>query len=239
MKKISLLILSVLLVLSCKKEEKLTFTEVNVLLDENAVIELNIPKANENSAIGRSINAVIENHIANALNFNEEDSNSITLEEAIKGFKTDYIDFKTDFNESALVWEATFDGEIIYQTEDILSIALSSYTNTGGAHGNTNITLYNFNPQTGDVYTINDIVKNEKELTALVKTYFAKELQLEPQDSFEDFFFGKEFHLPANIGFNDEGLLILYNTYEIASYNQGITEFTIPTDVVKHVLNIY
>jgi hypothetical protein len=51
-----------------------------------------------------------------------------------------------------------------------------------------------------------------------------------------DFFFGKDFVLPENIGYNEEGLLLLYNTYEIASYAMGITEFTIPYSEINNLL---
>lgn len=239
MKKISLLLLSVLFVLSCKKEEKLTFTEVNILLDENAFIEINIPLANENSDIGNSINTAIDNHIVNTLNFSEDNSESIILSDAIKKFKADYLDFKAEFEGSTFIWEATFDGEIIYQTKDIISVALSSYMNTGGAHGNTTISLLNFNPQTGSTYVLKDLIKDEKEFTKLVEVYFIEELQLKTDSEFEGFFFGEDFRLPENISFNDEGLLILYNAYEIASFDQGITEFTIPLDKISHLLNVY
>lgn len=239
MKKFSLLVLSVLFVFSCKKEEKLTFTEENTLMDESVVVEINIPKANKNSSIGNSINTTIDNHIANALNFEEDEAISLTLDSAIKTFKDNYLLFKDDYNEGALIWEASFDGEVIHHTDDVITIALSSYINTGGAHGNTNITLYNFNTQTGKVYSKRDIIAKEKELIAIAKPYFAKEVGQDSNESFEDFFFGDPFHLPANIGFNDEGLLVLYNVYEIASYAQGITEFTIPLDKVSHLLNVY
>ncbi len=55
----------------------------------------------------------------------------------------------------------------------------------------------------------------------------------------EDYFFGNDFQLPESLGFSDEGLIILYNPYEIASYSQGIIEFTIPYDTINDYLNIY
>ena len=238
MRKISVLALSLMVFFSCKKEDKLSFTEDNILYEDNAVIEINIPKAN-NTTVGNSLNTLISNHIANALNFGEDDAKKLPLDDAIKKFQDEYDVFKTDYEESALVWEATFDGEIIYHTDDIISIALSHYINTGGAHGNSNITLYNINTQTGENITNEELIKNMSGLTDLVKTYFAKEIEIDSDEGFEDYFFGDDFHLPANIGFNDEGLLILYNVYEIASYAQGITEFTIPLDEAKPFLSIY
>ena len=54
----------------------------------------------------------------------------------------------------------------------------------------------------------------------------------------EDEFFGKDFQLPETIGYSDEGIIILYNPYEIASYAQGIVEFTIPFEDVSSFLNV-
>ena len=239
MKKLLIGALSLLFVLSCKKEVELTFSEVNILHNDNAVIELNIPRANEDTDVGKSINKVINDHIANTLNFSEDFTESIPLEQAIKKFQEEYKTFKADFEESALVWEATFDGEVVYKSNDVICIALSNYTNTGGAHGNANITLYNFNLQSGSVYSLNDLVSDEEALTALAKDFFIKELEMNSDEHLEDYFFGEDFHLPANIGFNEDGLLMLYNVYEIASYAQGITEFTIPFKDVQPLLKLY
>jgi len=40
----------------------------------------------------------------------------------------------------------------------------------------------------------------------------------------------------ANIGYTEEGIVLLYNTYEIAPYSTGIIEFTIPFDKVSSLL---
>ena len=64
-------------------------------------------------------------------------------------------------------------------------------------------------------------------------------VKTEEDEGFGDYFFGEEFHLPANIGYNDEGVLLFYNVYEIASYAVGITEFTIPFEEVEDYLSIF
>ena len=74
----------------------------------------------------------------------------------------------------------------------------------------------------------------------MVKQHNLKNLKTKnkPQ-SIEDYFFGKPFQLPENIGFNNNGLLLLYNTYEIASYAQGYTEFVIPFNDCESFLKVY
>ncbi len=223
-----IILLSVFLLLSCKEEVNLTFSEINTLYEEGAVIEINIPKAEGQTTVSTAINLKIENHIANILNFSEENSDSIELKDAIAQFKKEYSNFKNDFEESALIWEAIFDGEVIYQSSSVVCLAINGYTNTGGAHGNMNITLYNFDAQTGEILELEDLINDISDFTELVKIHFKKETESNNEEGITDYFFGDEFHLPDNIGFNDDGILILYNVYEIASYAQGITEFTIP-----------
>lgn len=239
MKKIVPIIVLFLLLVACKKEVNLRFTESNSTYKINAVVEINIPKAEGEKTVSFAINSKIENHIANVLNFSEDHSDSLKLEDAIVKFDSEYNEFKNDFEENALIWEAIFDGEVIYQSAELICVAINGYTNTGGAHGNMNITLYNFDAQTGEIIEVKDLINNIDQFTDVVKSYFIEEIEEDGESEFADFFFGDEFHLPANIGFTDEGLLILYNVYEIASYAQGITEFTIPFEEVDAYLISY
>lgn len=228
MKRIFFPILTVVLLWSCATEKALVFTESNTLYEDNAVIEINIPIAEGDSELAKTINTKVENHIANVLNFAEEPSEHILLKEAIKNFDENYKRFKNDFAESALVWEATFDGEITRNSEDIISLAISSYSNTGGAHGNANVTFYNFDKATSKLIDINTIISDKEAFKTLAEQYFKDNINKDDGFSYEDYFFGEGFHLPANMGFNDEGLILFYNPYEIAPYAMGITEFTIP-----------
>ncbi|MBT8267490.1 MAG: DUF3298 and DUF4163 domain-containing protein [Bacteroidia bacterium] len=237
----NVLLLSAIMVafFSCEEELHLTFSEVNSLIEEGAVVEINMPIANGEGVASKSINSTLDNHIANILNFSEDQSASLTMDEAIAIFQKAYSDFKIEMDENSIPWEATFDGDLIYQSSEIICIAVNAYTNTGGAHGNMNITLFNFNAQSGKPLELKDLVNDEDEFTKIVESHFKKEIQGEDEASMKDYFFGEGFHLPANIGFNDDGVLILYNVYEIASYANGITEFTIPFEDLISVLNSY
>ena len=54
----------------------------------------------------------------------------------------------------------------------------------------------------------------------------------------EDVFFGKPFQLPENIGYSDDGLVLLYNVYEVASYDQDYIEFVIPFEELGSYLKM-
>ncbi len=231
------LIFILLMIVSCIQETPLTFKEINQLHTNSATIEINIPKAEGEQPLSEKINKRLEQHLINSLNFGD-DSTSVSLETAIANFDAEYSAFKNDFQDNAMIWEASFDGEVIYQTEHVICIALTSYSFTGGAHGNMNITFYNFNPRSGDVIPEDALINDKDSFLQLAKTHFANYLESEGKNR-DDFFFGEDFHLPANIGFNDEGVILLYNTYEIASYADGMIEFVIPFEEVDSYLEYY
>jgi hypothetical protein len=234
MKQFIKLFLCLTLCFSCAVTAPIIFSEVNELYENNAVVELNIPKAEGNTEQSKEINKVIENHIANMLVFLEEPSDTLQLSYAINKFDSEFKRFKEEFEESAMVWDASFDGEVTYQSSELISIAINSYVNSGGAHGNSNVTFFNFDAS-GKLLSFNDLFTNKSELTTKVKSYFEEETE----GNTTSYFFGEEFHLPANIGFNDEGVIFFYNVYEIASYADGITEFTIPFEDMEPYLTLY
>ena len=236
MKRILLLLFTYSLVFSCLETTTtpVIFSETNALFEDNAVVELNIPKAEGNSEQSIAINKVIENHIANMLVFLDEPSDTLRLNYAIKAFDLEYKSFKEGFGEGNMVWDASFDGEVTYQSPILISIAINSYVNSGGAHGNSNVTFYNFDAN-GNVLKFDDLFENKERLTSIAKTYFEEETR----GSDINYFSGEEFYLPANIGFNDDGVIFFYNVYEIASYADGITEFTIPFQELETNLKFY
>lgn len=230
-----LALLLVLILFSCEEVTLVNFTETNNIYKDNAIVELNIPKAEGSSTKAQAINKVVENHIANMLVFLEEPSDTLQLDYAIKTFDSEYKSFKDGFGESAMVWDASFDGEVTYQSPVLISIAINSYINSGGAHGNLNVTFFNFDASTGELLQFDDLFNDKEGLKEIVKTHFEEETK----GSEINYFFGEPFSLPANIGFNDEGIVCFYNVYEIASYADGITEFTVPFEDVEAYLNMY
>ncbi len=227
-----------ILILSCKEEQVLNFSVFSEVYEENARIEINIPVAEGDSPLSNSINNTLQQQMANALSFSEDPVDSFDLDTAIQKFDGEYRDFKSDIEETSLVWEAIFDGEVIYQSEQVVSVALNSYLNTGGAHGNMTISLHNFDGKTGRLLNAEDIISDIDNFTEFVKPYFLAAITEKDDGNFDDYFFGDPFHLPANIGIHEDGILMLYNVYEIGSYAQGITEFTIPFEDVQAFLTI-
>lgn len=226
-KYLSLFVLSLYL-FNCAEDASLKFEDTFISLPSGAKIEVLYPKAKGSTEAVKNINTAIDSYIANQISFNDSIP-ATDVKNAIEKFNTEYTGFKEDFEDSEARWEALVEGEVQYQSPEILCISINTYLYTGGAHGNDRIDFLNFNPNTGQPYTTQDLITDMPGFSKLVEANLKKEQAKKAKDkAMEDLFFGKDFQLPESIGFNEDGVIILYNTYEIASYAQGITEFLIP-----------
>lgn len=239
LKKISSLLLIALVIYSCNEDVKLTFKTQHIEKFSDAVIAINYPKAIGTKAVSEKINQKIEHVIANEMNMADTPENDISVSQAVSQFDDEYKTFKNDFQDTNQQWEVDVEGKVVYESPEVICISLQSYIDTGGAHGNTRITYLNFNPETGALLKQNDIISNLTEFKKIAEKAFQE--QTKPKDNdetIEDFFFGEDFQLPENIGFTKEGLLLLYNNYEIASYAQGVTKIVLPYNDTKGFLKI-
>lgn len=239
LKKIGLFFGAFIVLFSCKEDSTISFTDTTIETSENAIITISYPKAVGNEKIADRINTTIENFLANEINMSEKNDKNLELEEAVRDFDEEYKLFKDDFSDSTQEWEALIESELNYDSDEILCVTVNSYLDTGGAHGNSHITFLNFDKRSGKLLKTKDIIKDEEGFKKLVQPYFEKATKpLSDDEEIQDLFFGEAFQLPENIGFNSEGIILLYNIYEIASYVQGVTEFTIPYEEAKPYLKI-
>ncbi|MGJ5641685.1 DUF3298 and DUF4163 domain-containing protein [Formosa sp. S-31] len=210
---------------SCSREFKpIAFEEKNITTASNTIVEINIPEAIGSGMASKNINSTLLEKTALALQTNQDSIQNIDIEKNINTFNKAYTEFKTDFPETALEWEAQIDGEVMFQSPEVLSIALTSYTNTGGAHGILVISFLNFDAKSGLLLDNQKLFTDFESFKKLAKSYFDKEIE----DKKDLYFDPDTFVLPQNIGYSPDGLTLLYNSYEIAPYSTGITEFVIP-----------
>ncbi len=234
LKKVILLLIPFVFFFGCNEDVKPLEFETSTINDSyKADIEVSFDKAKTTSEIAKKINTVIISEILKSIPNSKVHK---TIEDALKAFDDEFIDFKNQFPENEQAWTLAIETEVLYKTETIITMGLSTYSDTGGAHGNDSIQFLNFNPDTGALLTQQDIILDMKGFKTLAETFFLDHMKNEGSD-ISEFFFGKSFQLPENIGFNEEGVIFLYNNYEIASYNQGYTEFVIPMETVKEFLS--
>ncbi|MBO6879989.1 DUF3298 and DUF4163 domain-containing protein [Winogradskyella sp.] len=224
---------------SCDSEFKpVVFETTEINNTYEADISVIYDKAIGKNELSKTINFKIEEAIITTLSDATKKTN---LESILKDFNSEFINFKKDFPDaSEPVWELHIETEKIYQSDEVITLAVSTYEFKGGAHGNDKIKFLNLNAKTGEVLNQKDIIENLKDFKVIAKSHFVKSLDRDSEQiKMEDFFFGKPFQLPENIGFSDDGLVLLYNVYEVASYDQGFTEFVIPFNDVESLLKVH
>lgn len=239
MRKIVLFLSLIILVFSCDNEVKpVTFKTEEISTKSESEINILLSKANENTDIGKAINSNVEEVIVESILLEIKDEEN--LKEALNSFEDEYQEFIQNFPEGSAPWKLNAESEVIYQSPEIITISLNIYIDKGGAHGNDIIRFLNFNPENGKLFNLNEIIKNKSGFKELAETYFNNSVKSEANDNSitEDFFFGEPFQLPKNIGFSNDGLILLYNVYEIASHAQGYTEFAIPFYVAQPYLKV-
>lgn len=227
-----LFILAFLAFNSCKKEIQTTFLESDFNTDNNTTVSINIPVAMGDIRVSENINSTIKETVSKFLQIGDSEKKELKpIEESITDFTNEFSNFKKDFPENSQQWEAQIDAEILFQSPEIITIAITSYINTGGAHGSLYISLLNFNAETGEAIENINLFNNIKGFKNIASPYFEKETKNKDLlDSSEGF------KLPENIGYNDEGVILIYNTFEIAPHSTGIIEFMIPFEKVNSSL---
>ena len=182
-------------------------------------------------------NPLMENAIYSKMSYVDEKSKS--KDEIVERVIKDYKAFMLEFPESATGgYIQTSETSISYKSSQVISIFIKSDIYSGGAHGSHSKEFLNINPQTGKEIDMCDLIKPMDTFLSLVENKLRSKLEMGPNDKWEDFTFIDEFKLPNNMGMTANGLLLIYNEYEILSYADGTTEILIPNNELSSFLNL-
>lgn len=228
------------LLIGCQTENKLTFAPTQ-LLGENCngcpKIDINIPNALDDSKVSEAINTALREEIISVLSF-AEDETIDSADKAIQSFTDSYKELKTKFPDE-VQWEATIDGEVIYEDENIITLLLNSYSFTGGAHGYAATSYLNFDKKQGTELENWQLFEDLDGFEAFAESKFRVQEKI-PQDgniNATGFMFDRDaFHLPNNMGYTKDGLKLIYNQYEIASYADGPIALILPYSEINPYL---
>ena len=108
---------------------------------------------------------------------------------------------------------------------------------TGGAHGYGSTSFFNFDPGTGETYEHRDLFTAD--FVRFAESSFRDRYDIpegDPINSTGFWFENDTFHLPINIGITKEKVILIYNSYEIASYADGDFRFEFPLEEVAAFL---
>ncbi len=230
---------------SCSKHEMLTFETIELKKDSNdcelapcASVEVVYEKALTSSTASSKINKVIQDTIVSLLDFSDQ-KNVNTVKRAVNSFHTAFLTDKEEFPSAASSWNAEIYSHVDYQSDEVLTISVNANMYTGGAHGNISIRLLNFDPKTGELLSREDLFEDMEAVEKLAETYFRKEHKIPTTESINStgFYFEKDqFHLPENVGYGEDHMVMIYNQYEIASYVEGVQFIELPLQVIRSYL---
>ncbi|MCB0371440.1 MAG: DUF3298 and DUF4163 domain-containing protein [Muricauda sp.] len=237
MKRYLFAIFSIWFLIGCESENKLTFDELQ-LQGENCKncpkIEINIPNAVDESTVSTSINRALREEIISILSFNEDESID-SMDKAIASFTESYKELKAKFPEE-VEWEAQINGEIVYEDANIITLMLNSYSYTGGAHGYASTSYLNFDKAQGAELETWELFEDPEGFEKFAETKFRIQEKI-PQDkniNTTGFMFeGDAFHLAQNVGYTKDGIQLIYNQYEVASYADGPIVLTLPYNEIN------
>ena len=248
-KKIKILTLILLALVSCKKEEPTillfeSFSEEykgDCVGNDCAQVTIDYIKINGENEIATKINFTTGNFIIYFLNSNfDRKIKATTISEAAQQFLENYENDKKEFPDLS-PYEAEVTMSVSYSSPEILSVRAEFYTYSGGAHGNMISEFLNFNPRTGGLLNLSSILKNKKEFTEFVAGLFRIKNNIDPDENINStgFWFDNDtFYLPESIGYSETHVILIYNQYEIASYADGPIELLIPIEKALPFLKI-
>lgn len=248
MNRIFPLLLAFGLASGCSFEKPLHFEEISISQDNLAscevstcpTIKVHYIQAVEKDEKSTQINKFIQEGIVKKIAANQDDSSNLSnIEEALAFFINDFRKYKEDFGNPLVSYDVDTFMRISYQSEDFVSLELNYYLFTGGAHGYSGTSYFNFNAKTGLPLKENLIFTDSEGMLSFCENKFREVYQISEDRSINSsgfWFEGDQFHLPENIGFTESQMILHYNQYEIASYAEGPIVLMIPLNEVEQFL---
>jgi len=186
-------------------------------------------KDEKSKNIVNNINKEIEEYINNFIQDIKSQSDKYSKEynEDLSKSKDDYIKYQ---------YEAYSDYKITYNKDNILSIPITTYNFTGGAHGMSYLKSFNYDLITGEILSLKDMFKDNIDYKKIVNDYINSEIEknkdnyFSGKDGFNGISDNQEFYIDNN------GIVVYFQLYDIAPYYVGIPKFELTNREFKKYL---
>ncbi len=240
--KLAILIV-ILLAFGCKKKDELSYKPLSFKSEKCAdcpKVVVDIFEFNEGNELAKVVNSALKKEVINQLIYDDEIKVS-SIEEAISSFKNGYLELKKMYPDETLGWEADIKGSVLYENVDVLSIKLETYIFTGGAHGYSVTRLLNFDKKKNIALENWELFNDPEGFKHFAELKFKIQEDIPQNGTINStglMFENDEFYLPNNIGFTKNGLQLIYNQYEVASYADGPMSITLPYAEIRNYLAV-
>jgi hypothetical protein len=195
-------------------------------------ISLEYPEFTGSSDLDHALNEQISLALRGSIsNFVFKSSGEQTLPSLVKNFIAGFNDFKDQFPEVKSIWYVHVKTEIAYQNPDFISIITTTDSYTGGAYSNNEVNYDNFSSYGDRVNDLKFFFLDKEQLLYTAENEFRNLKNIAKEKSLADAGFSfknDEFSLSDEFGFTNEGFVVYFNNYEIASFAEGFTELVIP-----------
>ncbi len=202
-----------------------------------SIISLEVLEARGPEAVSENINRAISRHMTNFFSTGET-AVSIPLDLLAENFLLDQREAAESFSEEP-PWEAYINQDVYFRSDSLISVGTTAEIFSGGAHGYKTLTFQNFDPYTGKS------LRHRELFTPGFREYAEKIFRrkqsiptTDPINSTGFWFENDRFQLPENIGFSEDQVILIYNSYEIAPYAAGDIVLEIPKEEIRSFLKI-
>ena len=203
-----------------KNHNNIRISEEKVYLDFDYIeIDINIPVIEElhNILLEEKINSLMKNELTNFAYNQQQEAKELSK------------DLKENLNEMRFRYKASNTFEI-FRTDNFISILITYYQYTGGAHGLYWYKSYIINHLQEELVELDDILTKENSKEIILKE-INKQIKANTDDYFVesvDYFNEENFYL------TEKGIVFYYTLYELGPYVMGIPEFLIPWNSIKN-----
>ena len=148
---------------------------------------------------------------------------------------------ETLFNEELIISAAPIGNCLpLNNIPSLWSYAMDVYEYTGGAHGNRYLLIQNYDLQTGDAVSEQDLFIDdyyEPLKSLLLEALIAQTDEAETKKDLRRLGYSVDDVVPnENFYVTAEGITYVYNPYEIAPYAMGCIQISLPWDAARHLM---
>lgn len=190
------------------------------------------------TAAAEEINQKVKELIFNDLLIDSAKVDKMNFRQLADELIRDYDNAKEEFKDATLNFEYSISSEVTFRHPRVWTIYFNIYTYTGGAHPMTYQKFLNVDPESGEKLNLSNFFTHQDQLKREVEQEIRAKHDIETEQLWSDIFFTDRFQWPEHMGLSSEGLLLVYNPYEILPYAAGFTEIAIPLQKADDYLAI-
>ena len=180
-----------------------------------------------------------------SINANEAGTSSSSITDAAKSitdagkvFLDEYTAYKTEnANETfgpMLMWYINVEASVL-TIDSLICIRMDEDNFLGGAHPNASSSFITYDTRNRRFVKVDSLITDIETFTRAAEAEFRKTRELAPTADYaaEGYWFPEGFTLPDHIGLTKDSAILHYNSYDVAPYVMGPTEFAVKRPRLK------